>query len=125
MISPCLRMDVEASMIKLPEPEITLAWCSWTEKWEARELKHCLAREEGDRVIGYTEAQLKQAVRDALDAQGVEDAARYRWLREQHWSTDTIAVVLNPKQAVKLGYVCPSDSLLDEIIDAAIAKGAK
>ena len=60
-----------------------------------------------------------------MPAQDVEDAERYRWLREQHWSTDTIAVVLNPKQAVKLGYVCPSDSLLDETIDAAIAKGAK
>ena len=70
---PMPAQGVEASMIKLPEPEITLAWCSWTEKWEARELKHCLAREEGDRVIGYTEAQLKQAVRDALDAQGVTE----------------------------------------------------
>lgn len=60
-----------------------------------------------------------------MPAQDVEDAERYRWLREQHWSTDTIAVVLNPKQAVKLGYVCPSDSLLDETIDAARAKGAK
>ena len=60
-----------------------------------------------------------------MPAQDVKDAERYRWLREQHWSTDTIAVVLNPKQAVKLGHVCPSDSLLDETIDAAIAKGAK
>ena len=60
-----------------------------------------------------------------MPAQDVKDAERYRWLREQHWSTDAIAVVLNPKQAVKLGYVCPSDSLLDETIDAAIAKGAK
>ena len=48
-----------------------------------------------------------------MPAQGVKDAERYRWLREQHWSTDAIAVVLNPKQAVKLGHVCPSDSLLD------------
>ena len=70
--------------------------------------------------LGYEEGLDKP-----MPAQDVKDAERYRWLREQHWSTDTIAVVLNPKQAVKLGYVCPYDSLLDETIDAAIAKGAK
>lgn len=51
------------------------------------------------------------------------DAARYRWLREQHWHTAPMCVVANPKNAVKLGYFCPSDERLDAMIDAARAGG--
>ena len=52
----------------------------------------------------------------------VKDAARYRWLREQHWSDSKFAVVSNPKTAVNLGSICPSRELLDEAIDAAIGE---
>lgn len=48
------------------------------------------------------------------------DAARYRFLREQHWSDSPMCVVENPKQAVKLGYICPSREMLDAAIDAAM-----
>ena len=51
----------------------------------------------------------------------VKDAARYRWLREQHWSGSKFAVVSNPKTAVNLGSICPSRELLDEAIDEAMA----
>lgn len=51
----------------------------------------------------------------------VKDAARYRWLREQHWSDSKFAVVSNPKTAVNLGSICPSRELLDEAIDEAMA----
>lgn len=54
-------------MFKMPEPEITLAWDSWAENWEARDHKHCLARKEDDRIIGYSEAQLNQVRREALE----------------------------------------------------------
>lgn len=47
------------------------------------------------------------------------DAARYRWLRKQHWSDGVMAVAVNPKEAVKLGHYCPSLELLDEAIDEA------
>ncbi len=50
-----------------------------------------------------------------------KDAERYRWLREQHWSEAEICVVTNPKDAIKLGYYCPSSVRLDSAIDAAIA----
>ena len=50
----------------------------------------------------------------------VKNAARYRWLREQHWSDSKFAVVSNPKTAVNLGSICPSRELLDEAIDAVI-----
>ena len=50
----------------------------------------------------------------------VKNAARYRWLREQHWSDSKFAVVSNPKTAVNLGSICPSRERLDEAIDAAI-----
>ena len=52
----------------------------------------------------------------------VKNAARYRWLREQHWSDSKFAVVSNPKTAVNLGSICPSRELLDEAIDAAIGE---
>jgi hypothetical protein len=48
------------------------------------------------------------------------DAARYRWLREQHWSESAMAVVAYPKQNVRPGTYCPSGELLDSAIDAAM-----
>jgi len=50
------------------------------------------------------------------------DAKRWRWFREQHWSNGIIAAVSRPKEAVKLGYGCPSEDRLDAIADAAIAQ---
>lgn len=49
------------------------------------------------------------------------DAARYRWLREQDWDSGPLAVVRNPKEAVKLGRDLPSRQRLDEAIDSAMA----
>ena len=46
-----------------------------------------------------------------------ENAGRYRWLRQQHWSTSTIAVVLDPKKNVELGATLPSLEDLDAEID--------
>ncbi len=50
------------------------------------------------------------------------DAERYRWLRAQHWSDSNVCVVSNPRETVRLGTQCPSNELLDEFIDAAIAR---
>ena len=47
------------------------------------------------------------------------DAARYRWLRSQSWSS-TLCVVANPKDAVRIGQDCPSHDRLDEMIDDAM-----
>jgi hypothetical protein len=49
------------------------------------------------------------------------DAERYRWLREQFWNESELCLVRYPKDAVKLGYDCPSLDRLDYAIDAAIA----
>lgn len=63
----------------------------------------------------YDEATvLEQLQRMALDA------ARYRWLREQHWSYNTLAVVSHPKSSVEIGSTCPSEEHLDARIDAAM-----
>jgi hypothetical protein len=51
----------------------------------------------------------------------LEDAARYRWLRRQDWDSGALAVVADPKAAVKLGHDCPSRERLDDAIDAAMA----
>jgi chromosome segregation ATPase len=51
-----------------------------------------------------------------------KDALRYRWLRAQHWNENLIAVVAEPKDAVRLGSYCPSDALLDAACDAALGK---
>lgn len=58
-----------------------------------------------------------------MPGQDVEDAARYRWLREQTWTMG--GLVVTDVANVRLGAMCPADSLLDQTIDAAIAKGAK
>jgi hypothetical protein len=46
-------------------------------------------------------------------------AENYRWLREQHWDTSALCVVVDPKKAVRLGHECPSGDRLDEAIAAA------
>lgn len=53
------------------------------------------------------------------DAQ--RDAQRYRWLRKQHWNEGVLCVVAQPKNALKLGFDCPSLDRLDGFIDSAIA----
>jgi hypothetical protein len=51
-----------------------------------------------------------------------KDAERYRWLRKQQWHNGIIAVVLDPKESVKLGRYLPSMELLDSIIDIQLEK---
>jgi len=76
---------------------------------------------------GATQEPLYLAPTTSITAQELDalrkDAERYRWLREQHWSEAEICVVTNPKDAIKLGYYCPSSVRLDSAIDAAIAQG--
>lgn len=48
-------------------------------------------------------------------------AARYRCLRAQHWSSSPLAVVSQPKEAVKLCHDCPSLERLDEMVDGLMA----
>ena len=55
-----------------------------------------------------------------LDKNDALDAARYRWLRGQHWDSSSLCVVTDPKINVRLGTHCPSGTLLDQAIDAAI-----
>jgi hypothetical protein len=49
------------------------------------------------------------------------EAARYRWLRQQHWNEAPMCVVMQPRQAVKLGHDCPALDRLDAAIDEAMA----
>lgn len=68
---------------------------------------------------------LKHAMAAMIEAEAEmaelrKDAARYRWLRAQNWNDGLLAVVADPKDAVKLGYDCPSLARLDEQIDAAL-----
>jgi hypothetical protein len=58
-------------------------------------------------------------------ADAEKDAARYRWLRQQHWNEADMAVVCDPKKSVKLGFDCPSGERLDDAIDAAILAANK
>lgn len=61
------------------------------------------------------------AVRQELE-EARKNADRYRWLRQQNWSEAALCVVARPKDAVKLGYDCPSMERLDAEIDAAQPK---
>lgn len=58
-----------------------------------------------------------QAKHDAL----VKDAARYRWLREQHWNKNVIGVVPDPKKALDLGIDTLAMTRLDNFIDKIMA----
>ena len=49
-----------------------------------------------------------------------KDAARYRFFRELTWCESSLCAVMHPKNAVKLGYLCPSKEHLDAVIDAAM-----
>lgn len=57
-------------------------------------------------------------VQEAIDRlkKAEVDAKRYQWLRAQHWNDNTLCVVARPKEAVKLGFSCPSGELLDDAI---------
>jgi hypothetical protein len=75
------------------------------------ELKPCVSEDRSHnsafRALVVERAELKR------------DAERYRWLREQSW-TSKVCAVAEPSQSVKLGYDCPSCYRLDEAIDAAM-----
>ena len=62
---------------------------------------------------------LPEALRDII-----EDAERYRCLREHSWRSSSLCVVVNPKAAVKPGHDCPSHERLDELIDDLRKKGS-
>ncbi len=74
---------------------------------------------EGRSGLTWREKPTEQPSQDA------EDAARYRWLREQHWNEADFCVVRDPRRAVRLGHDCPSLERLDAAIDAARAAQAQ
>lgn len=70
----------------------------------------------------YAEADNSDALRKECEALR-KDAERYRWLRSQHWDTAELCVVMDPKDAVKLGRTCPSGEYLDIAVDDAMLIG--
>ena len=52
----------------------------------------------------------------------IRDARRYRWLRAQNWTLNTLTVVSHPKEVVRVGAFCPSEDRLDDAIDEAMRK---
>lgn len=50
------------------------------------------------------------------------DGERYRLLRSMSWFDSPLAVVADPKKAVKLGHDCPSGVQLDDMLDALLRK---
>lgn len=50
------------------------------------------------------------------------DAQRYRWLREQYWDGNVIAVVERPRDTVKIGTQTYSGVNLDALIDKELQK---
>lgn len=68
----------------------------------------------GNALEGYAERA------EALEI----DAARYRWIRDQHWY-ESLGFVSDPKKNVKLRVFCPSGELLDREIDNGILLTSK
>jgi hypothetical protein len=65
-------------------------------------------------------ADVRVAEANAERTADARDAARYRWLRQQHWNEAPLCVVMQPRQAVKLGHDCPAMDRLDAVIDQAM-----
>ncbi len=89
--------------------------------WQASSPLQCCGLESRERVPAEVALQrIKNACAPTPDE---IDAARYRWLREQHWSSAQLCVVMDPKDAVKLGRTCPSREYLDIAVDDAMLIG--
>lgn len=74
-------------------------------------------------TMGFTEPLVRLSDYEALQAECEKlrkDAERYRALRSMHWYDSPLAVVCNPKVAIKPGSDCPSVERLDAAIDAAM-----
>jgi hypothetical protein len=70
---------------ELPEPEITLAWDSWDESWEATSLQACSLKTEENRIIGYTADQLRQAFAQGAASQLSAEPEAWTWnTKSQH-----------------------------------------
>jgi hypothetical protein len=83
------------------------------------ELKEAILDRDADDIVKAQAACVLQA-RAALALPVVEDKDGERWrrFRALHWSEDGICAVLNPKQNVRLGGMCPSGEHLDFLVDA-------
>jgi hypothetical protein len=55
----------------------------------------------------------------------IRDAARYRWLRSQHWDSAPFIVVVDPKKSIKLGHETLSLKRLDAAIDQRIQEDSR
>lgn len=58
-----------------------------------------------------------------VEDRDAKDAARYRWLRAQHWIDSTVSVV--SAKSVIPGSECPSYRRLDEWIDRMMLDTSK
>jgi len=58
-------------------------------------------------------------------AEDARDAARYRWLRAQHWSEGICALVVTKPAALRLGALIFSREQLDAEIDTAMAQSGQ
>ena len=91
-----------------------LAWAA--DRWRADAYRHT------SETSGEWDAWQAAIASQAAELEAMRaDAERYRWLRQQHWYEAALCVVVNPKNAVKLGHDCPSLERLDAAIDAARA----
>lgn len=86
--------------------------------WQAESPLHCCGAESRERVPA--DVALARILKAANPTPDETDAERYRWLRAQHWSDNNIAVVRNPRDAMKLGHDAPSGDRLDAFIDEAM-----
>ena len=106
--------DLSAAILALPLPEPVSMVASSADGFFSRDQVRALLE---------SAASLVRATPPDLAAELRENAARYEWLRAQHWESSPLCVVCDPKDAVKLGRTCPSGEYLDMEIDALRAKG--
>lgn len=97
----CLELHIHEDQFKAVEQAVMSAVVRKREKAKYSEA-------EGEAFAdGYFTAEVEQSA----------DAARYRKLRDMFWDTSPLAVVRDPRNAVKLGHDCPSGARLDALLD--------
>ncbi|MCP6341409.1 hypothetical protein NL462_27015, partial [Klebsiella pneumoniae] len=55
------------------------------------------------KTVQLNELFTKKRFEDMQNEQILKDAQRYQYLRQQHWFSGSMCVVLNPKESIKLG----------------------